>query len=149
MLKEFKKELEKKVRINKTSLFSYVYDFLKDEYDIISEELTKEIVEEALSEVNFSENAINEIRNGETKKIENKIEEHVNTVILQQIDGREDRLNAVRVLVNNIKDIGLTKAKDLVWNTPSTVYTGNDEKLAETIANQLTTSGCTVIHKKN
>ena len=32
--------------------------------------------------------------------------------------------------------------------TKSTVYTGNDEKLAETIANQLTTSGCTVIHKK-
>ena len=30
-----------------------------------------------------------------------------------------------------------------------TVYTGNDEKLAETIANQLTTSGCTVIHKTN
>ena len=55
MLKEFKKELKKKVRINKTSLFSYVYHYLKDEYDIISEELTKEIVEEALSEVNFRE----------------------------------------------------------------------------------------------
>lgn len=136
MFKELKKELEKEVRVSKTHLFSIVYACLRDDYNIASEKLAKDIVEESLLKIGFSETAIEKIMS--IKTINNK---YLNIVTLQQVDVA-NRLNTVKVLVNNIKDIGLSKAKSFVWNTPSTVYEGDDADLAEKIVKELEECGC-------